>query len=599
MTAYLPWIAGAFLLAAILLFLKAMLGIVVIAENEVGVVIRKFVLDGRKLPNGRIVALNGEPGYQARTLGPGYHLWYWPWMFKIIKDQLTVIRPGRLGLVVARDGDIVAAERIIGKFVNCNNFQDAETFLLKGGQKGKQGAVLTAGSYRINRILFDVSETDVTTVETGKVGIVTATDGAPIPSGEMAAPVVAGHESFQNPDAFLMNGGCKGLQEQILLSGQYNLNPWFVEVKLAELLEVPIGHVGVVVSFVGKNAEDVSGEKFTHGNIVPRGGKGVWSEPLYPGKHPLNLDCMRIELVPTTNIVLNWASSRSEAHKLDEKLSTISVRSADGFTFNLDVSQIINIGATKAPWVISRVGSVRNLVNQVLEPIIGNYFRNSAQAYTILDFLSNRADRQKEAREHITQAVQEYDVQSVDTLIGDITPPEMLMATLTTRKVAEEQRKTYTVQMEAQKTRQALEAETALAEKQKELVNEQQNIAIAERKAQAVIRVAEGESSAAAKRAEGEASAKRRVGEAEADVVAMKGLKEAEAVEAIGLARARAYDEGRKAMGENYALLQIFTILAEKGMRLVPDVLAQGGGAGSSAADALLAVLAKQMTQKP
>ena len=138
MTAYLPWIAGVLLLAAVLLFLKAMLGIVVIAENEVGVVIRKFALDGRKLPNGRIVALSGEPGYQARTLGPGYHLWYWPWMFKIIKDQLTVIRPGRLGLVVARDGDIVAAERIIGKFVNCNNFQDAETFLLKGGQKGKQ-----------------------------------------------------------------------------------------------------------------------------------------------------------------------------------------------------------------------------------------------------------------------------------------------------------------------------------------------------------------------------------------------------------------------------------------------------------------------------
>ena len=180
-------------------------------------------------------------------------------MFKIIKDQLTVIRPGRVGLVVARDGNSVPAERIIGKFVACNNFQDADTFLLNGGQKGKQGAVLTAGSYRINRILFDVTETEVTTVETGKVGIVTATDGAPIPAGEMAAPAVAGHESFQNPDAFLVNGGCKGLQEQILLSGQYNLNPWFVEVKLADLLEVPIGHVGVVVSFVGKNAEDVSG----------------------------------------------------------------------------------------------------------------------------------------------------------------------------------------------------------------------------------------------------------------------------------------------------------------------------------------------------
>lgn len=161
----------------------------------------------------------------------------------------------------------------------------------------------------------------------------------------------------------------------------------------------------------------------------------------------------------------------------------------------------------------------------------------------------------------------EYDVQSVDTLIGDITPPELLLAKLTIRRLAEEQRKTYMVQMEAQKTRQALEAETALAEKQKELVNEQQNIAIAERKARAVVRVAEGESPAGPKRAEVAASAKRRVGEAEADVVAMKGIKEAEAeaVHAIGLARARAYEEGRKAMGENFALLQIFSILAEKG----------------------------------
>ncbi len=179
---------------AVLLLLKAILGIVVIAENEVGIVIRKFALDGRKLPNGRIVALNGEPGY---------HFWYWPWVFKIIKDQSTVIRSGRVGLVVTRDGDSVPAQRIIGQLVGCNNFQDAGAFLLNGGQKGKQGAVLTAGSYRINRILFDVTETEVTTVETGKVGIVTATDSAPIPPGEMAAPVVSNHESFQNPDAFL------------------------------------------------------------------------------------------------------------------------------------------------------------------------------------------------------------------------------------------------------------------------------------------------------------------------------------------------------------------------------------------------------------
>jgi uncharacterized membrane protein YqiK len=61
-------------------------------------------------------------------------------------------------------------------------------------------------------------------------------------------------------------------------------------------------------------------------------------------------------------------------------LSSITVRSKDGFAFNLDVSQIIHVGALDAPKVISRVGSMQNLVDHVLQPIVGNYFRNSAQA---------------------------------------------------------------------------------------------------------------------------------------------------------------------------------------------------------------------------
>jgi hypothetical protein len=42
---------------------------------------------------------------------------------------------------------------------------------------------------------------------------------------------------------------------------------------------------------------------------------------------------MKVELVPTTNLVLNWASARSESHQLDKNLSTITVRSKDGFPF--------------------------------------------------------------------------------------------------------------------------------------------------------------------------------------------------------------------------------------------------------------------------
>jgi len=126
-----------------------------------------------------------------------------------------------------------------------------------------------------------------------------------------------------------------------------------------------------------QGAPDVSGVDFKHGDLVNQGHKGVWGHAVVSGKHPLNTRIMKVERVPTTNIVLNWAT-RTESHNYDSKLSSITVRSRDGFGFSLDVSQIIHVGALDAPKVISRVGSMQNLVDHVLQPIVGNYFRNSA-----------------------------------------------------------------------------------------------------------------------------------------------------------------------------------------------------------------------------
>jgi uncharacterized membrane protein YqiK len=163
----------------------------------------------------------------------------------------------------------------------------------------------------------------ITSIHENKVGIVTTLDGEPLEKGEIAGGSVAGHRNYQDPMAFIQSGGMKGLQEDVILAGTYYLNPWFAIVEQVEMIYIPIGYVGVVNSFVGPEGKDTSGVGFTHGNIVKKYDKGVWDEPLDPGKHPVNIYTHTVEIVPTTNIVLNWANSRTESHELDKNLCTL------------------------------------------------------------------------------------------------------------------------------------------------------------------------------------------------------------------------------------------------------------------------------------
>lgn len=567
---------------------RTALGLVVIGEREVGIIVKKF--SSHSLPAGRLVALNGEAGYQADTLSPGWHFFYFPWQYNVLKIPVINIPQGEIALVLANDGESIPSERILAKMVDCDNFQSARKFLLNGGEKGRQLGILTAGTYRINTAQFNiitaanaekngmsVAQMRVYAVLPDKVGIVTALDGAPIDEGEIAGPVIAGHDSFQSAQRFIAGGGRRGLQEQVILSGTWNLNPWFVVVEQTPMTEIPIGHVGVVISFVGKPHEDVSGADFKHGDLVNQGHKGVWVTPLYPGKHPLNVRIMKVELVPTTNIVLNWAQ-RTESHKYDAKLSSITVRSRDGFSFNLDVAQIIHVGALDAPKVISRVGSMQNLVDHVLEPTVGNYFRNSAQAYTVLDFLIARSDRQNEAAAHIHAAIGAYNVEAVDTLIGDITPPEELMRTQIDRKIAEEQRKTFEVQQAAQTQRQQLVRETSLADIQQNVVKAEQGVNIAEL-----------ESNAQIKRATGEAEA-----------IRLRATGEAEGIRVIGQAKADAYQAGVLALGpQGYTAIQVMQIIGDQRVRVVPDVSVTGQQGGTGLTDALLGMILKSQLTNP
>src|SRR5437867_928531 len=480
-----PMLVLAFVVLVALLFYRyiaRLFGVVIVPEDSVGIINRKYVVFGsnRTLPAGAIIALNGEAGLQADALAPGLHFGLWPWQYIVTLQKFITISQDTIGIVDARDGHPLTDGHVLARRVNCNSFQDARAFLEGGGERGPQMTVIPPGTYRINTALFTVQPAKVLDIPDNMLGIVTTKEGRPLAAGEIASRPVDGHNSFQDAQAFVDAGGGKGLQEQVMLAGRYFVNPRFATVEIKDTTIVPIANVGVVIAYIGKEGVDVTGDAFKHGNLVNKGEKGVWVEPLDPGKYPINSYTHKVENVPTANVVLNWATGKTEAHMLDKNLSTITVRSSDGFTFNLDVSQIIHIPRTDAPKVIARFGSVANLVTQVLEPTIGNYFRNAAQGSDVIDFLKGRQQRQIDAKERIGAALEEYNVGAVDTLIGDIIPPPELMKTLTDRKLAEQEKVTYDTQRLAEDTRKELQQARALADTQARVVDAERGVQIAE-----------------------------------------------------------------------------------------------------------------------
>ena len=125
-----------------------------VGGQEVGLVERKYV--GKPLPPGRVVALPGEVGIQARALQPGLKLLP-PFRYSVAKSNMIVIGEDEVGLIEAIDGLPLDPGRIFARHVDGHDsFQDGEAFLRNGGQKGPQVDVLPPGKYRINTYLFHV-----------------------------------------------------------------------------------------------------------------------------------------------------------------------------------------------------------------------------------------------------------------------------------------------------------------------------------------------------------------------------------------------------------------------------------------------------------
>ncbi len=422
---------------------------------------------------------------------------------------------------------------------------------------------------------------------TDMVGMITAHEGLPLDPGDIACRlsgfediqkaekakesdaklverVLASknnqHNNYQDFQKFLEAGGRIGLQHDLLLYGTYNLNPFLVKVEKVPMLVVQQGEVAVVKSYVGLPTEDTSGAEFKHGSLVKPGHRGIWEEPLRTGKYPINPRCYQVEKVPTAILTLNWADATSKAHDLDGGLQQITAKSCEGFVFKLDLQVQIHVPDTLAPKVISQVGNMKNLVNEVLQAAVGNHFRDTLQSIPAIQFINTRKEVQVVAQDVIKKKLEEYHVETRGVYIQDVILPVELVKVLTEREIASQQIETFKRQKDAQDNRVSMERSKGTADMQADLAKSEVGVAIQTNKTQA--RKTE---------ADGEAEYTEKIGHA-------KGAE----VEAIGMARAKGYEAQMKALGASAtALVNVVAELSKSSSKFMPEILVTGGSAGS------------------
>ncbi|HEX3530667.1 MAG TPA: SPFH domain-containing protein [Thermoanaerobaculia bacterium] len=623
--------------AAVLFLLY--LSLVYIPNNRVGIV--EKLISGHSVRSG-LIALQGEAGFQPDVLRGGWHF-LTPFVYRIHKMPLVTIPQGEIGYLFARDGQSLPPTQALACNVTANDFQDSTAFLRSGGQKGPQRMVLREGTYAINQALFviltekhiyylpmDRSELEVFQRMSGlisdrdgfhpvvirgaedRIGIVTVHDGPAVPSGEIIAPLVGNdpahpetyHNSFQDADKFLAAGGQRGRQLQVLVEGTYYINRLFCTEELVPKTMVEVGTVGVVVSYTGDAGRDLSGKDYKHGELVAVGERGVWNEPLLPGKYAFNTYAGKVIMVPTTNFILKWNRTETGAHHFDENLSEVSLITKDAFEPSLPLSVVVHIDYRKAPLVIQRFGDIKKLVEQTLDPMVSAYFKNVGQTRTLIQLLQDRADIQEASGVQMKEKFVVYNLELQEVLIGTPTSGtaggqiEQILVQLRSRQIAEEQVETYNRQERASvKERELREAESR-ARQQQALTESEIAITVQSNQGKAEYARAQQQAAQIQTLAQAEAEKIRILAEGEAKKIRLVGEADADRAGRVGVAQALALEEQVRAYGgPQYQLIQnvmgrFAEAIEKSGSDVVPKIqMSSDGKGGGSLVENLLTML--------
>jgi uncharacterized membrane protein YqiK len=608
-----------------LLVIVWVIGIKIIPNDKVAIIEKWWSSKGSLKE--QIIALNGEAGYQPLVVRGGIHFLS-PLIYRIHKVPLVTIPQGKIAYVFARDGKPLEPIQTLGKLIpDCNNFQDVRAFMVNGGQKGPQRGIIREGTYAFNLAQFMIitenktyylpmgNDSELKAImemaqkirerngfepiiiqgENDLVGIVTVHDGPSLGNDNIIAPTVSDehadenyHNNFQDPEKFLKAGGYRGRQYQVLADGTYFINRLFATVEFIKKTVIPVGFVGVVVSYTGAKGTDSSGDDYKHGELVQRGYRGVWSDALMPGKYAFNTYAGSIIQVPTTNVILKWITNQSGNHRYDENLKEVNLITKDAFEPSLPLSVVFHIDYKKAPMVIQRFGDIKMLVDQTLDPMVSAYFKNIGQTKTLIELIQQRNEIQDQSSVEMKAKFSHYNLELEEVLIGTPTSSkadtniEQILTQLRSRQIAKEQLQTYENQQKAAEKEKELKEAEAIAKQQTSLTESDINIRIQENQGKAdlmksrqdaekIQRLSEADAYKVKQQAEAEAYRVKQQAEAEAYTLKQTGEAEAFKIKSVG--EADADREARVGISKAIAAREQVNAYGGSQFKIVQDVM--------------------------
>ncbi|MSP01111.1 MAG: hypothetical protein EXR07_08705 [Acetobacteraceae bacterium] len=456
--------------------------IIKVPADQVGVV--RKIYGTSSLPEGHIIATNGETGYQAAIIPPG--TFRISVMFNIFNEvhymPIVSIPNGFYGRVVARDGENLREGQIMAdpwpdeKF---SNFLDAQYFMTNHGQRGLQLSMLKPGTYPINLMLYQVS-----------IG-------------------------------FKANGKDQTTSNDFVYdaSGFHKENTPLN----TSITAVPAGFVGVVRSSVQLPGTDCKPTKAAvddadslSADLVPVNCKGIWAHALPPNDYYLNRDAYDVTLVDTRVQTLEFKGGfkrraidlkinasgdfeQTERTPVDipkavEAVDVAVYTKVEGWEIPQELRAVVQISPQNAPIIVAAVGGLKEVEDRIMVPSIRSHVRNVyggniqitvdgkpvIRQTKVLDTIENRPVLENAILALVQLDGRRAGVDVKEIRLGDSAiPPELLFARQR-EQLAGQLQKAFEQEKLAQEQRQKVAKARAEADQQTSIVTAQIGVQVAE-----------------------------------------------------------------------------------------------------------------------